>query len=112
MQRQAAAKIDQSIGKTEATESAPAAEPITTMTDFQPTWKGRRRWGTGSLSQSKSGRWTGRCAITWPDGKLETRSIHADTEEECERLLAIMIAEMRAEVAAEKERLRAESKAG
>ena len=112
IQRQAAAKIDQSIGKTEATESAPAAEPTTTMTDFQPTWKGRRRWGTGSLSQSKSGRWTGRCAITWPDGKLETRSVHADTESECERLLAIMIAGMRAEEAAEKEWLRAESKAG
>ena len=112
MQRHAAAKIDQGIGKTEAKESAPAAEPTTTMTDYQPNWKGRRRWGTGSLSQSKSGRWTGRCAITWPDGKLETRSVHADTESECERLLAIMIAGMRAEVAAEKERLRAESKAG
>ena len=111
MQRQAAAKIDQSIGKTEATKSAPAAEPTTTMTDFQPTWKGRRRWGTGSLSQSKSGRWTGRCAIMWSDGKLETRSIHADTEVECERLLAIMIAGMRAEVAAEKKRLNVENRA-
>ena len=50
--------------------------------------------------------------ITWPDGRLETRKVYAATEEECERLLAIMIAEMRAEVAAEKERLRAESKAG
>ena len=112
MQKQAAAKIDRGIGRAEAAEPAPPAEPKATMTDFQPTWKGRRRWGTGSLSQSKSGRWTGRCAITWPDGRLETRNVHADTEEECERLLAIMIAEMRAEVAAEKERLRAESKAG
>ena len=112
MQKQAAAKIDRGIGRAEAAEPAPPAEPKAMMTDFQPTWKGRRRWGTGSLSQSKSGRWTGRCAITWPDGRLETRNVHADTEEECERLLAIMIAEMRAEVAAEKERLRAESKAG
>ena len=111
MQRQAAAKIDRGIGRAEAAKSAPPAESNATMTDFQPTWKGRRRWGTGSLSQSKSGRWTGRCAITWPDGKLETQSVHADTEEECERLLAIMIAEMRAEVAAEKERLRTEDKA-
>ena len=111
MQRQAAAKIDRGIGKAEAAESAPPTEPKASMTDFQPTWKGRRRWGTGSLSQSKSGRWTGRCAITWPDGKLETRSVHADTEVECERLLAIMIAEMRAEVAAEKARLSAENRA-
>ena len=43
---------------------------------------------------------------------ISAAEVHADTEEECERLLAIMIAEMRAEVAAEKERLRAESKAG
>ena len=111
MQRQAAAKIDQGIGRAEATESAPSAESNATMTDFQPTWKGRRRWGTGSLSQSKSGRWTGRCAITWPDGKLKTQSVHADTEAECEKLLAIMIAEMRAEVAAEKERLSAKNRA-
>ena len=111
MQRQAAVKIDQGIGKAEVTESAPATKPKAVMTDFQPTRKRRRRWGTGSLSQSKSGRWTGRCAITWPDGKLKTRSVHADTEEECERLLAIVIAEMRAEVAAEKKRLSAEDKA-
>ena len=111
MQRQAAAKIDRGIGRAEAAESAPPAEPKASMTDFQPTWKGRRRWGTGSLSQSKSGRWTGRCAITWPDGKLETRSVHADTEVECERLLVIMIAEMRAEVASEKARLSAENRA-
>jgi len=111
MQRQAAVKIDQGIGKAKAIESAPAAKSMPTMTDFQPTKKRRRRWGTGSLCQNKSGRWTGRCAITWPDGRLETRSVHADTEEECERLLAIMIAEMRAEVVAEKERLSAEDKA-
>lgn len=49
--------------------------------------------------------------MTWPDGRLETRSVHADTEEECERLLAIMIAEMRAEVAAERMRLSAENRA-
>ncbi len=112
MQRQAAAKIDLGIGRAEAAESAPPAEPKASMTDFQPTWKGRRRWGTGSLSQSKSGRWTGRCTITRPDGRLKTRSVHADTEEECERLLAIMIAEMRTEVAAERMQLGTESKAG
>ena len=94
MQRQAAAKIDRGIGRAEAAESAPPAEAKAAMTDFQPTRKRRRRWGTGSLSQNKSGRWTGRYAITWPNGKLEKRSVHADTEVECERLPAILIAEM------------------
>jgi hypothetical protein len=42
---------------------------------------------------------------------LETRKVYAATEEECERLLAAMIADMKSEVAAEKERLRAENRA-
>ncbi len=37
MQKQAAAKIDQGIGRAEAAESAPPTEPKTMMTDFQPT---------------------------------------------------------------------------
>ena len=89
MQRQAAVKIDQGIGKAEATESAPVAKSMPTMTDFQPTRKRRRRWGTGSLSQSKSGRWTGRCAITWPDGKLKTRSVHLYPQIDFNRLLHV-----------------------
>lgn len=43
---------------------------------------------------------------------MKTRSVHADTEIKCERLLALTIAEMRAEVAAEKERLGTEGRAG
>ncbi len=112
MQRQAAVRIDRGIGKAKTAESTPPAEPSTAMTNFRPTRERKRRWGTGSLSRNQNGQWVGRYKITWPDGRLETRRVHADTEEECERLLAIMIAEMRAEVAAEKERLRAESKAG
>ena len=112
MQRQAAVRIDRGIGKAKTAESTPPAEPSTAMTNFRPTRERKRRWGTGSLSRNQNGQWVGRYKITWPDGRLETRRVHADTEGECERLLAIMIAEMRAEVAAEKERLRAESKAG
>ena len=37
--------------------------------------------------------------------------LYADTAEECEKLLAVMITEMKTEVAAEKERLRAENRA-
>lgn len=111
MQRQAAAKIGRGIGKAEAKESAPPVEPTATMTDFQPARKRNRRRGTGSISRNQNGQWAGRYTITWPDGKLEVRNVHANTEEECERLLAMMIAEVKAGVAAEKERLRAENKA-
>ena len=111
MQRQAAARIDRGIGKAETAESTPPAEPTTTMTNFRPIRERKRRWGTGSLSRNQNGQWIGRYTITWPNGRLETRKVHADTEEECERLLAAMIADMKAEVAAEKERLRVENRA-
>ncbi len=38
--------------------------------------------------------------------------VYAHSEEECEKLLADIIAEMRAEIAAEREQLKAEPKAG
>ena len=50
--------------------------------------------------------------MTWPDGTKRTRDVYAATKDECEKLLAAMIVEMKTEVAAEKERLRAEGKAG
>lgn len=111
MQRQAATKIDRGIGKAEVAESTSIAKSMPTMTDFRPIRERKRRWGTGSLSRNQNGQWVGRYTITWPDGRLETRKVHADTEEECEKLLAAMIADLKAEVAAEKERLRTENRA-
>ena len=112
MQRQAAAKIDQGIGKAEIPSECPAATASHTMTDFKPKRGRNRYWGSGYLGQTKSGRWNGRYTATWPDGTKRTRDVYADTEDECEKLLAEMIVEMKTEVAAEKERLRAEGKAG
>ena len=43
MQKQATAKIDQGIGKTEATEFTPEMEPTATMTNFRPTRERKRR---------------------------------------------------------------------
>ena len=111
MQRQAAARIDRGIGKAEVAESTSIAKSMSTMTDFRPIRERKRRWGTGSLSKNQNGQWVGRYTITWPDGRLETRKVYAATEEECERLLAAMIADMKSEVAAEKERLTAENRA-
>ena len=111
MQRQAAARIDRGIGKAEVAESTSIAKSMSTMTDFRPIRERKRRWGTGSLSRNQNGQWVGRYTITWPDGRLETRKVYAATEEECERLLAAMIADMKSEVAAEKERLTAEDRA-
>ena len=111
MQRQAAAKIDQGIGKVEISAENPQATASRTMTDFKPKRGKRRYWGSGYLGQTKGGRWNGRYTVTWPDGTKRTRDIYTDTAEECEKLLAVMITEMKTEVAAEKERLRAENRA-
>ena len=111
MQRQAAAKIDRGIGKVEIPTENPQAVASRTMTDFKPKRGKRRYWGSGYLGQTRGGRWNGRYTVTWPDGTKRTRDIYTDTAEECEKLLAVMITEMKTEVAAEKERLRAENKA-
>ncbi|MEY8389638.1 site-specific integrase [Oscillospiraceae bacterium 38-13] len=111
MQRQAAAKIDQGIGKVEISAENPQAVASRTMTDFKPKRGKRRYWGSGYLGQTKSGRWNGRYTVTWPDGTKRTRDIYADSEDECEKLLAVMITEMKTEVAAERERLRVENRA-
>ena len=111
MQRQAAAKIDRGIGKVEIPTENPQAVASRTMTDFKPKRGKRRYWGSGYLGQTKGGRWNGRYTVTWPDGTKRTRDIYADTAEECEKLLAVMITERKTEVAAEKERLRAENRA-
>lgn len=110
MQRQAAAKIDQGIVKVEAPAESSRAEVSRTMTDFKAQRGKHRYWGSGYLGRRK-GRWTGQYTVKWPDGRKETRSVYASTEEECERLLAAMIREMKTEATAEKERLRTENQA-
>ena len=81
------------------------------VTDFKAQRGKHRYWGSGYLGQRKRGRWAGQYTIKWPDGSKVTRSVYASTEEECEKLLAEMITAMKTELAAEKERLRAENQA-
>ena len=111
MQKQAAAKIDRGIGRVEPSAEESPAVTDRTMTDFKPKQGKNRYWGSGYLGQTKSGRWNGRYTVTWPDGTKRTRDIYAATEEECEKMLAAMITEMKMEVVAEKERLKAGNEA-
>ena len=67
---------------------------------------------TGCVTQINEKLWEGRYSPVWPDGKKHARNVYAHSEAECEKLLAEMITEMKAEIAAEKERLKAASKAG
>ena len=67
---------------------------------------------TACVTQINEKLWEGWYSPVWPDGKKHARNVYAHSKAECEKLLAEMITEMKAEIAAEKERLKATSKAG
>ncbi len=80
------------------------------MTDFKAMRGKTHCWGSGYLGQTKTGRWYGQYTVRRPDGTKRNRSVYADPEEECEKLLAAMITEMKMGVVAEKERLKEKRK--
>ena len=113
MRRTAAVKIDRGISKTElqkTTDSAVPRKPAPST--FQPYKGQRRKPGTGCVSQVNDKLWEGRFSPIWPDGKKHPRNVYAHSKEECERLLAEMIQQVKAEIAAEKERVNLSKKAG
>ena len=59
---------------------------------------------TGCISQINDHLWEGRYSPVWPDGVKRPRNIYAHDRETCETLLAELIAQTKAEIAAEKAR--------
>ena len=108
MRRTAAVKIDWGIGKADPQVIPRKPAPST----FQAHRGQRRKTGTGCVTQINEKLWEGRYSPVWPDGKRHARNVYAHSEEECEKLLAELISEMKAEISAEKERLKADPKAG
>lgn len=106
MQRTAAAKIDQGIGKQPPKAEIENVPRKPAPSTFQAYKGQRRKPGTGCLSQINDHLWEGRYSPIWPDGKKHARNVYAKTREECEVLLAHLIQQMKAEIAAERERLR------
>ena len=111
MRRTAAVKIDQGIGGANPQMEAHTAPQKPTPSAFQAHKGQRRKPGTGCISQINDHLWEGRYSPIWPDGKKHVRNVYAHSEEECEALLAKMIVEMKAEISAVKERMRATLKA-
>lgn len=107
MRRTAAVKIDQGIGKTELQAERQAAPRKPAPSTFQAHKGQRRKAGTGCVTQINEKLWEGRYSPIWPDGKKRSRNVYAHSEEECEKLLAEMIVEMKTEIDAERERLKA-----
>ena len=106
MRRTAAVKIDQGIGKAEIQPENQAVLRKPAPSTFQAHKGRRRKAGTGCVTQINEKLWEGRYSPIWPDGKKHPRNIYAHSEEECEKLLAEMIVEMKAEIAAERKRLK------
>ena len=117
MRRTAAAKIDKGIGKCQPQDKpSPEDESLPTQTPdthpgavFEPYKGKRRRAGEGCLSQLNEHLWMGKYSPKWPDGKKHSRSVYADTSEECEEKLAKLIQQMKLEIA-EAKRFAAEGK--
>ena len=112
MRRTAAVKIDQGIGKADPPIELGAAPRKPAPSTFEAHKGQRRKAGTGCVTQINEKLWEGRYSPIWPDGKKRARNVYAHSEEECEKLLAGMIAEMKSKIAVEKERLKAAPKAG
>ena len=113
MQRQAAINIDRGIGGTNAemptVEVSDQSEAQSaTVSEFKPNFS-RRRAGTGCVTMINDHLYEGRYTPTNADGKRISRNMYASTKEECEEKLAELIKTMKAEIAEEKSRRKAES---
>ena len=114
MQVNAANKIEKQFAKNEPFEQreyesrkVPAKSAnARNAPKFEP-YKGKiRKSGTGGIYKINDHLYEGRYSPTNAYGKREAHRIYAKTKEECERLLEEMIPKVRAEIKAEKDRLK------
>ena len=113
MQRQAATKIEQGIGKNDGSKAEAEQTPEQhTKGPCKPKFEavqGKiRRAGTGCLYQINENLWEGSYSPKLADGKRKKFTVYAKTRKECEVLLADMIPKIKAEIAEEKEKLKAQ----
>ncbi len=112
MQRSAANKIEHGFGRNEGSLSEVEKTPDQAVktpqkAKFEPKQPKIRRPGTGCISEINDHLFEGRYSPTGADGKRMARNVYARAREECEEKLAELITQMNAEIAAEKERLKA-----
>ncbi len=107
MQMQAAINIDRKIGGTDAempeVEQTPKPNIKTQPApDFKPLERKIRKSGTGCVYQINDTLWEGSYYPRLPNGKRKKFNVYAKTKEECEKLLAVMIEEKKAEIKRDK----------
>ena len=108
MRQQAAAKIDRRIGGTEAKISqVEKRQGVDTIPpDFEPYKPKYRKSGTGCVTMINDHLFEGRYSPRNAYGKREAHNIYAKTREECEKKLATMITQVKADIKADKKRLK------
>ena len=105
MQKQAAAKIDRQITKADTPIPPDEQKKHTDQSGFQPHKSKYRKSGTGGIYQLGDHLWEGKYSPRDAHGKRISRNVYAHTREECETKLAVMIEEVKKEIAVEKEKL-------
>ncbi len=105
MQVQASVKIDRKIGGTNATlPESKKDSPRTKSSEFEPNLEPYklkcRKSGTGCIYQVSESVWEGSYSPRLPNGKRKKFNVYAKTREECENLLAKLIADKKAEIKA------------
>ena len=111
MRQSAADKIDRGIGKAEPQKQREQAPQKLPPSAFQAHKGQRRKPGTGCVSRINDHLWEGRYSPV-VNGRRMARNVYAKTEAECEKKLAALIREMKAEIAAENQRRRQAELAG
>ena len=111
MRQSAADKIDRGIGRAEPKPRQESAPQKPAPSTFRARKGQRRKPGTGCVTQINDHLWEGRYSPI-VNGKRIARNIYAKTEAECEEKLAILVREMKAEIAAGKNRMKPENIAG
>ena len=115
MQRLAAMKIDGKgdcegcdggSGQTPSQDTSTAPEA-----KFEPVKGKLRKPGTGCISEINDHLYQGRYSPKGADGKLISKTVYAKTREDCEALVAEMIIQTKAEIQAEKEKLKSKKTA-
>lgn len=107
MQKQAAVSIEKAMGNADVEYTPEEPKPVP-KTDFQPYKLRYRKSGTGMVRQISEKLWEGRYSPRDAHGKRIARNVYAQTEQECEEKLKVLIEEMKAEIKAEKALLKAQ----
>ena len=113
MKRNAARKIERTIGRNESIkeedEETPNQAPKKPeMAKFEPTKGKYRKPRTCCITKINDNLYEGRYSPRLPNGKRISKNIYAKTRGDCEELLARLMKEMKADIQEEKERLKAE----